>query len=105
MLTCIATTPEPTILSWHSVCYIGDGGQDIAFPSSTDANTTIPSTLNGSRTVAVYHGFQNESGNLVHYSTLIIKVLMDRPCNVTCETTHGQRNETTVQVLGNKSCN
>ena len=105
ILTCIAYTREPTIMSWSSECYIGNGGQTIAFTSFTNATTTTPSTLNGSRTVAMYHGFQNESGILVHISTLLIEDLMDGPCYVTCYTNHDQENKTTIQVLGNKSCN
>ena len=53
----------------------------------------------------MYHGFQNESGILVHNSTLFIEDLMDGPCYVTCGTNHDQGKKATVQVLGNKSCN
>ena len=102
MLTCIATTPTPTIVSWRSRCYIGD---IIEFPSNMDPSTTTTSTLNGSSTVAAtYHGFRITSGSYVHNTTLLIQNPMDGPCSVICTTSEGQPNKTIIQVFGNKSC-
>ena len=104
MLHCVATSLMPTSLYWSSGCYIGVGGIIIEYPPNTYPNTTTPSTLNGSGTVAVYHGYRIVSGSYVYYSTLLIDCPKDGPCEVICATLDGQQNETIIQVSGNKSC-
>ena len=101
-MTFTCEAPVHGSLRWYSDCYIGDGGQIIEFPSNTDPNTTIRSTLNGSSTSATLTSVHNDNGTLIMRSTLdIIENSKVGPCSVICTTSEGLRMNVMIQVPGN----
>ena len=97
-LTCIAFVRG--LLSWFSDCYIGDGGQSIAFFSNTPNGTRKNSTADQD-VFAVLNSIYNVGALPELNSSLYIETVKEEPCTIICNTSDGLQMNITIQKLGN----